>query len=208
MQFLDLGAYTAEQPVAIDLDQPSTLPGFSSAGIVFPLGAGVVRGDGPNPELAPLHAESERLAEVLNRLALNQAALDGVAPATARIGGHSVSTPQDLIAALVATGHTVELYDARYFANFGHLHCQRPGCDDAVLGQHADRRPGQQPAVPALLSPTPSTSGPSAGRASTPNISCYFGIDGKAEFRTMDTLDQAWVMGRHAHSTAALRRSR
>src|SRR5258705_12814994 len=31
------------------------------------------------------------------------------------------------------------------------------------------------------------------------DVSFYFGIDGKAEFRTMDTLDQAWVLGRHAH---------
>jgi hypothetical protein len=30
-------------------------------------------------------------------------------------------------------------------------------------------------------------------------VSWYFGIDGKAEFRTMDTLDQPWVLGRHAH---------
>jgi hypothetical protein len=31
------------------------------------------------------------------------------------------------------------------------------------------------------------------------NVSWYFGIDGKAEFRTMDTQDQPWVLGRHAH---------
>ena len=31
------------------------------------------------------------------------------------------------------------------------------------------------------------------------SISWYFGVDGKAEFRTMDTLDQAWVLGHHAH---------
>ena len=30
-------------------------------------------------------------------------------------------------------------------------------------------------------------------------IAFYFGIDGKAEFRTMDELNQAWVLGRHAH---------
>jgi len=30
-------------------------------------------------------------------------------------------------------------------------------------------------------------------------VSFYFGIDGKAEFRTMDQLDQAWVMNHHAH---------
>jgi hypothetical protein len=32
------------------------------------------------------------------------------------------------------------------------------------------------------------------------NISWYFGIDGKSQFRTMDTQDQAWVLGRHAHT--------
>jgi hypothetical protein len=32
------------------------------------------------------------------------------------------------------------------------------------------------------------------------NVSWYFGIDGKSEFRTMDTQDQAWVLGRHAHA--------
>ncbi|HMG03787.1 MAG TPA: hypothetical protein VK596_11670, partial [Edaphobacter sp.] len=32
------------------------------------------------------------------------------------------------------------------------------------------------------------------------NVSWYFGIDGKSEFRTMDTLDQTWVLGRHAHT--------
>jgi hypothetical protein len=30
------------------------------------------------------------------------------------------------------------------------------------------------------------------------NADVSFGIDGKAEFRTMDA-DQAWVLGRHAH---------
>jgi hypothetical protein len=33
----------------------------------------------------------------------------------------------------------------------------------------------------------------------TADVSFYFGIDGKAEFRTMDSLDQAWVMKRDAH---------
>jgi hypothetical protein len=31
------------------------------------------------------------------------------------------------------------------------------------------------------------------------DISYYFGIDGKSEWRTMDTLDQAWVLKRNAH---------
>ncbi len=32
------------------------------------------------------------------------------------------------------------------------------------------------------------------------DISYYFGIDGKSEWRTMDTLDQAWVLKRAAHT--------
>ena len=35
------------------------------------------------------------------------------------------------------------------------------------------------------------------------DVSWYFGIDGKAEFRTMDTLDQPWVMGRMRMSIRA-----
>ncbi len=31
------------------------------------------------------------------------------------------------------------------------------------------------------------------------DVTYYFGIDGKAEFRTNDELNQPWVMGRHAH---------
>jgi hypothetical protein len=31
------------------------------------------------------------------------------------------------------------------------------------------------------------------------DVAFYFGIDGKAEFRTMDELNQPWVLGRHAH---------
>jgi hypothetical protein len=31
------------------------------------------------------------------------------------------------------------------------------------------------------------------------DVTFYFGIDGRAEFRTNDLLNQSWVMGRHAH---------
>ena len=37
------------------------------------------------------------------------------------------------------------------------------------------------------------------GPAVTAAVSFYFGIDGKAEWRTMDQLDQPWVQNRHAH---------
>jgi hypothetical protein len=69
--YIDLGPYTLEKAEVVDLDEPSTLPGFTTEGIVSDLGAGVQRGDGPNPTLAPMHAESQRMSDVLNRLSLN-----------------------------------------------------------------------------------------------------------------------------------------
>jgi hypothetical protein len=38
------------------------------------------------------------------------------------------------------------------------------------------------------------------------DISYYFGIDGKAEWRVMDTLDQPWVLKRNAHEYTPARR--
>ncbi|MDE1178538.1 MAG: hypothetical protein PW789_18345 [Edaphobacter sp.] len=199
--FFDLGPYTLEKAETVDLDTPSTLPGFTSDGIVFQLGNGIARGDGPNASLAPLHAESQRLADVMNRLSAN--ALTGAKTVTATIGGHSATTPQELMAALAASGHTVTVYDARYFANFGHFHLNGqevmmpfwmnsqiviPGTNRSLLVpvSHAEyewqiRAPKDKPGINA-------------------SISWYFGIDGKSQFRTMDTQDQAWVLGRHAHT--------
>ncbi len=122
--FIDLGPFDLRHPHTIDLDQPSTLPGFpqqaSEQGTVTNLGDGVTRGDGPDPSLAPMHAESARLAFVLNRLSLN--ALEGTPQAVATIGGQRATTPEQLVRALTTTNHTVTVADARYFANFGHFH--------------------------------------------------------------------------------------
>jgi len=201
--YLDLGGYSPERAETISLDHPSTLPGFTTDGIVTNLGAGVVRGDGPNPELAPEHAESQRMADLLNRLSLNSA--DGHATATATISGHSATTPEALIEALTTTGHSVEVYDARYFANFGHFHYKgqevmMPFFVDSQIVIPGTKRALGQPR--ALLVPVSHAEyewrirGPKINA----DVSWYFGIDGKAEFRTMDTLDQAWVLGRHAHT--------
>jgi hypothetical protein len=118
-QYLDLGPYALDKAEAVSLDKPSTLPPFSTDGLVSSLGDGVTRGDGPN-NLAPEHAESQRLADVLNRLAANK--LDGVKAFAAGIGDTTAMTPDALMQQLIAAGATVTVNDARYFANFAHLH--------------------------------------------------------------------------------------
>jgi hypothetical protein len=195
-EYVDLGAYSLEKAETVNLDMPSSLPGFTTEGLVSDLGAGVIRGDGPNPTLAPRHAESQRMADVLNRLSLN--GLDGAAPVTAVLGDHTASTPEQIVAALMAAGHTVVVSDARYFANFGHFHYKG---QDVMMPFWVN----SQIAIPgtkrSLLVPVSHAEyeweirGPKVNA----DVSYYFGIDGKAEFRTMDTLDQPWVLGRHAH---------
>lgn len=200
--FVDLGPYALGVAATEDLDKPSTRPGFSEQDLVSSLGDGVVRGDGANPAVAPMHSESERLAEVLNRLSLNE--FDGSAPMQAVIGGRATHSPQELIAALTATGHEVMVADSRYFANFGHLHYKGPGAaayqdvmmpffvNSLVLVPGTDR---------PLLVPVSHAEYEWFVRGPKINaeVSFYFGIDGKAEWRTMDQLDQAWVKNRHAH---------
>jgi hypothetical protein len=194
--YVDLGSYSLEKSETVNLDKPSSLPGFTTEGLVSELGAGVVRGDDANPKLAPMHAESQRLADVLNRLSLN--GLDGAATATAVIDSNTATTPQELVQALTATGHSIVVSDARYFANFGHFHFKG---QDVMMPFFVDSQIVIPGSGRSLLVPVSHAEYEWQIRGPKVNVdvSWYFGIDGKAEFRTMDTLDQPWVLGRHAH---------
>jgi hypothetical protein len=195
-EYLDLGSYSPDKAETVSLDKPSTLPGLSNDVLVTAMGAGIVRGDVANPTLGPMHPDSQRLADVLNRLGLN--ALDGAATVTAEVDGKTATTPQELVQALMATGHSVVIADGRYFANFGHFHYKG---QDVMMPFFVN----SQIAIPgtdrSLLVPVSHAEYEWTVRGPKVNadVSFYFGIDGKAEFRTMDTLDQAWVLGRHAH---------
>jgi hypothetical protein len=201
-EYLDLGSYSLEKAETVNLDEPSTLPGLSNETLVTEMGAGVVRGDVANPKLAPMHPDSQRLADVLNRLGLN--ALEGAATVTAGVDGKTVTTPEELVQALMVTGHSVVIADARYFANFGHFHFKG---QDVMMPFFVNSQIGI-PGTSRLFGPLRSLLVPVShaeyewqirGPKVNADVSWYFGIDGKAEFRTMDTLDQAWVLGRHAH---------
>jgi hypothetical protein len=200
--YLDLGDYGRDHAGTVALDEAVTGKPFNTADYVSEVGAGVTRGDGPNPERAPHHAESQRLADALNRLSLNGS--DGMAAFQASFGGKTAVSPQDLIAAIAGSGHQVKVADSRYFANFGHLHyngqdVMMPFWVNSLIVVPGTNRP--------LLVPVSHAeyewfiSGPKLNA----EISFYFGIDGKAEFRTMDQLDQAWVMNHHAHEYSGAR---
>ncbi len=195
-EYLDLGSYSPEKAETVSLDTPSTLPGLSNATLVTEMGAGVMRGDVANPKLAPMHPDSQRLADVLNRLGLN--ALQGAATVTAEVDGKTATTPHELVQVLMATGHSVVIADGRYFANFGHFHYKG---QDVMMPFFVNSQIGIPDTKRSLLVPVSHAEYEWTIRGPKVNadVSFYFGIDGKAEFRTMDTLDQAWVLGRHAH---------
>ncbi len=207
-QYLDLGPYALNPGISevetASLNQPSPLPPFSMEGLITSLGDGVTRGDGPN-KFAPEHAESQRLADLLNRLAAN--GLEASQTFVVRVAGSAQchcddvsKTPQQLISKLQAAGHTVTVDDARYFANFTHLHFNG---QDVMAPFWVD----SQLVVPDsggrhLLIPVSHAEMEWHIRGPLVNadVSYYFGIDGKSEWRTMDTLDQPWVLRRAAHA--------
>ena len=192
-QYLDLGPYALDRAATVSLDAPSTFPPFTTQGIVTSLGDGIVYGDGPNA-LASEHADSQRLADILNRLAANK--LDGAA----QFNANSAITPEALIQRLMAEGDTVTVTDSRYFANFTHLHYNGNDVmapfwiDTGLAVPHAHGRHLLVPVSHAELE------WHIRGPRIHADISYYFGIDGKAEWRTMDTLDQPWVLHRDAHT--------
>jgi hypothetical protein len=148
-----------------------------------------------------MHSESARLAEVMNRLSLN--GYKQTAPFSVTLEGHEARSPEELVQALAATGHSVTVADARFFANFGHFHyngkdVEMPFFLDSQLlipTDHWWQRPRHLLVPVAHAEYEWIISGPKINA----DVTFYFGIDGRAEFRTNDQLNQPWVMGRHAH---------
>ena len=198
---IHLGPYALDKAMTESLDTPSDRPGFSSDGLVTKLTENVTYGDGADPKLAPLHSQSARLAEVMNRLSLN--GYPNVAPFAVTLNGQTATTPQQLVQALAASGHAVTVADARYFANFGHFHyngrdVEMPFWLDSGLRVPTDHwwQRSRHLLVPVAHAEYEwIIHGPRINA----DVTFYFGIDGRAEFRTNDQLNQPWVMGRHAH---------
>jgi len=196
LQYLDVGPYAMDKAETLTLDMHSTLPGFTTQGIVTDLGDGITFGDGPN-DLAAEHAESQRLADVLNRLTAN--GLDGAKTFVVSVGGKQASTPESVLNALAGVS-TITVTDSRYFANFAHLHYKGKDVmapfwlNSEIVVPKSGGRPLLVPVAHAELEWH--VRGPKINA----DVSYYFGDDGKSEWRVMDTLDQPWVMWRDAHT--------
>ena len=200
-RYLNVGSLRLEEASQVDLDRPAPVVEFQMAQLVEHLGEGVVSGDGPDPRLAAEHAASLQMAQLLNRMSVNGLDLEGPEGArrvTAMVGTRAVARPEEVMQALMETGHTVVVADARYFANFGHLHDDGK---DVMMPFWVDTRLRVPGTRRALLLPVSHAEYEWQVRGPKVNadVAFYYGIDGHAEWRTMDELNQAWVLGRHAH---------
>jgi hypothetical protein len=193
-ELLDTAEYPLGQAVIVDLDHPATKPTYADDPTTAPrdIGFDLTMGDGPDPVLAPMHAQSRQLAAVLNRLAMNG---PDQPEAVVTFDGKRFNDGSEFIQELRQSGHSVTISDDVYFANFGHLHDRgrdviMPFWIDTQIAVPASRR--------SLLLPVSHSEqelhihGPKWNA----DLAFYFGIDGKAEFRTNDSLNQGWVMHR------------
>lgn len=191
---LDTAEYPLGQGESIDLDDPATTPNYADDPETAQrqIGFNLTMGDGPDPALAPMHAQSRQLAAVLNRLAMNA---PGQPEAIALFNGRRFTDGDALLRELAESHHRVTITDDVFFANFGHLHdggreVMMPFWIDTQIAVPATRR--------SLLLPVSHSEQELHIRGPKWNadVSFYYGIDGKAEFRTMDSLNQSWVMHR------------
>ena len=178
---------------------PTRRPPLGQDALLKPLGFGLTRGDLLDPKLSAMQGDSDRLAEILNRLALTPPQNDDVPGYTVTYAGKTYDTPDGLMAGLVANGHAIEVADARYFANFGHILFKGV---DVVAPFWLDTRYEVPGTGRSLLVPVSHSQHEVRVRGPVVNadLAFYFGIDGKAQFRPIIELDQAWIMGRRAHS--------
>ena len=160
------------------------------------IGWGLDSGDRLDPGRAARCADSARLGVLLTRLARNP---DGAPTHRVTLDGIEVTTPRALIAQLMATGHDVRVSDARYFANFGDLTYRG---EDVFTGFWVNTLIAVPGTSRALLVPVGHSQHEIEIRGPVVNadLAFYFGIDGEVAFRTNETKDQSWVLGRQVRT--------
>ncbi|MFA6290758.1 MAG: hypothetical protein WC637_03195 [Victivallales bacterium] len=180
----------------LGLPVPKKVNAPAPASALKDLGFGLQAGDRADASKANIVADSARMASMLNRLSLNPPEKDKPRYMV-KLGDRTVDTPAALADELMKSGCKVEVRDARYFANFGDLFYKGLEVLTAYWLNTQIPVPGTQDTLFVPVSHSQHELR-IAGSNFTIELSFYFGIDGKVEFRVMDTLDQSWVLGRVA----------
>lgn len=150
----------------------------------------------PDAELTARGPDSTRMADVLNRLAVNPAARPRLIITQDAQEGR---TPKELLGLLASTGHTITVSDVRVFADFAGL---QAGGRDLAAPMWVDTEipvPGRDR---TLKVPTTHSQHELVirGPLVNVNVSFFMGIDGEAKFRPMLDTRADWTGRRVAHT--------
>ncbi len=148
----------------------------------------------PDADLMSRAADSERMADVLNRLAVNPTDRPAL---VITHEGRSASSPAELLRLLVATGHTVQVEDVRTFADFAGLTANGRDLAAPMWADTEIAVPGRA----TLKVPVTHSQHELVVRGPLVNVdvSFFMGIDGEAKFRAMTSTRAGWTGRRVAH---------
>jgi hypothetical protein len=177
------------------LGVPTGKPGLTGEPFLKDIGLGLSWGDRLDPEKAARAADSQRLADVLEAVALGELDVEGFDMA---------HFPTSFVERLTAQGHQLRVVDQRLAANFGDL--ERRGRPVATPLWVATGR--QLPDGDPLLLPVPHAQlvlivrGPKVNADVTfyPSLDLAGDGSGGARFRADVTTDQRWTGGWVAHT--------
>jgi hypothetical protein len=180
-----------------DLGIPTGAQPPRARDLIRELGHGVESGAVYDAEAARIYPDSRRLAQLLNRLALNPPPGRPGPRLKVRLGALQTQTAEGLVGMLAARGHEVIVRDQRYFANFGNLRYNRR---DVITPFWIDTRLPLPNRRETLIIPATHSQHELSIRGPQVNadVFFYFGIDGEAAFRAFAVKDQAWILGRTA----------
>jgi hypothetical protein len=181
-------------PVDRSADQTPAQPAPAQPG---PLAAlGITPRKVPDPDLTARGPDSTRLADVLNRLAVNPVDRPRL---IVTVGEREARSPKQLMELLAATGHTITVSDVRVFADFAGL---QAGGRDLAAPMWVDTEIPVPGRGRTLKVPTTHSQHELVIRGPQVNVdvSFFMGIDGEAKFRPMLDTRADWTGRRVAHT--------
>lgn len=180
-------------PPSEELAFPVPDTAFDASNMMRDLGGGLVVGRQADTESLSGYPASARLSVLLNRLSLF-----GAKGYSVKTPWGQASSPGELIEQLQENGHDVEVRDLRTLATLAWAYFKgeeivAPYWIDTGIEAPRSGRRLKTPLTFSLLELR--VNGPQLNATAT----CYFGTDGKLEFRPKVARRQGWMMGKIAH---------
>jgi len=181
---------------------PTSLEPPAGEPYLYDLGIGLKYGDRMDPAKAKRFHDSERVAMLLDRLARNETR-ENAPIFSVRIESKTATSPASLATILAGSGHTIEVIDERFAANFGDIEKDlEPVATPLWVGTGWTLANGKELDVPAVHAQLRLQI---RGPVVNADVTLFNSLDilgsggGGTLFRADVTKDQPWVGNRVAH---------